>query len=94
MKYATWKLNFDKSKYGTGPEGAIARQGFSAEAVFLLGEINGGTILGYFTGEPTELGDWDFQEIGSEEALSFALAVNPTAGFDEEGRFTIEVQGE
>jgi hypothetical protein len=79
MKYATWKLNFNNSSYGIGPEHEIIKQGFTAAGAYLQGEALNGTILGYFTGEPENLEPWGFSEITQPEALAFAVALDPTA---------------
>ena len=88
MNYATWKLNFTDSKYGTGPEEKIAELGFGAEGAWVSGEVeNGGTILGYVTEaiDPKELAAWEFQNISQEEALAFAQAIRPDAYLLEDG---------
>ena len=90
MKYATWVLNFDDPKYGTGCESTIAEQGGTAEASFAEGDItNGARILGYFTGEPTGLEAWQFTEITQQEALDFVLALDDTAYIMEDGRIGV-----
>lgn len=93
MKYATWKLNFSNPDYGTGPEGAINAQGCSAEAAYVNGDVTqGAEILGYFTGEPTDLEIWNFTEITQEEALSFVLSFDETASIDTSGKIKILVE--
>ena len=93
MKYATWILNFDDPNYGTGPEASIAEQGGSAEASITNGDITqGATILGYFTGEPTNLEAWNFTEITQAEALAFAQEVDATAYLTDEGRIAFEIE--
>lgn len=90
MNYATWKLNWTDPNYGTGPEDKIADLGYSAEGAWLLGEIVGGTIMGYVT-EPQnelELTDWDFTNITEAEALAFCQAINPEAYLLPNGRIT------
>lgn len=90
MKYATWILNFTDPEYGTGPEAVIADQGGTAEGSFAEGDITqGGRILGYFTGEPTDLEAWSFTELTEQEALDFVLALDPTAYLLEGGRIGI-----
>ena len=87
MKYATWELNWDDPKYGTGPEASIAEQGGNAEGSFAEGDItNGAKILGYFTGEPTGLEAWSFEELTQQEALNFVLAFDSTAYVTQEGK--------
>jgi len=93
MKYATWILNFDDPNYGTGPEASIAEQGESAEGSFAEGDITkGARILGYFTGEPTEVEAWSFTEITQQEALDFVLALDDTAYLAEDGRINIVME--
>ena len=87
MKYATWKLNFTDPNYGTGCEPSIVEQGFSAEGGFPTGDITQGSdIVGYFTGEPTDLEAWNFTEIDQEGALNLAKSVNETAFVSAEGK--------
>jgi len=87
MKYATWKLNFTNPEYGTGPEPKIVTKGGTAEGAWVDGDItDGGTILGYFTGEAIDLAPWQFAEVTQEEALAFALALDSTAYLFEDGR--------
>jgi len=93
MKYATWKLNFSDLKYGTGPESTIAKQNGTANGAFANGDItNGAEILGYFTGEPTNLEAWSFTEITQEEALTFVKAIDSTAHVTEEGHIAVEIK--
>ena len=91
MNYATWKLNFDNSNYGTGPEDKIAELGFGAEGAWVAGQIESqGTIMGYVT-EPqdeTELTIWRFANITEAEALAFCQAINPEAYLLPDGRIT------
>jgi len=90
VKYATWILNFDDPKYGTGPEASIAEQGERAEAGYAEGDVTkGARILGYFTGEPTDLEAWSFTELTQQEALDFVLALDATAYVTEEGKIGI-----
>jgi len=95
MKYATWILDFTNPKYGTGPEGSIYAQGYTAEAFMSSGDIvNGGKTLGYFTGEPTNLEAWSFTEITQEESLSFVTAIDSTAYVAEDGKIQVEIKEE
>jgi len=95
VKYATWILNFDDPKYGTGPEASIAEQGGSAQASFAEGDITkGARILGYFTGEPTDLESWSFTELTQQEALDFVLTFDETAYVTEEGKIGIVYEEE
>ena len=93
MKYATWILNFDDPKYGTGPEPSIAEQGGTAEGSYTEGDITkGARILGYFTGEPTDLEAWSFTELTQQEALDFVLALDETAYVTEEGKIGVVIE--
>jgi hypothetical protein len=93
MNYATWKLNFTNSNYGTGPEPSIVEQGGTAEGSFAEGDITkGARILGYFTGEPTEVEAWEFTEITQQEALDFVLALDDTAYLAEDGRIAVVIE--
>ena len=93
MKYATWVLNFDDPNYGTGPEASIVEQGGTAEGAYAEGDItNGARILGYFTGEPTELEAWSFTELTEQEALDFVLALDETAYVGEEGKIEVVIE--
>ena len=93
MKYATWILNFDDPNYGTGPEAVIVEQGGTAEGSYAEGDITqGARILGYFTGEPTDLEAWSFTEITQQEALDFVLALDDTAYLAEDGRINIVME--
>lgn len=94
MKYATWKLNFTDPNYGTGPEQAMAAQGFSAEGSWVSGAVeDGGIILGYIQGEPdaSELTEWDFAYLTQAEALTFCAEINPEAYLLEDGKITAPV---
>lgn len=92
MKYATWKLNFENSDYGTGPEPSIVEQGGTAEGAYTDGNIAAvAKILGYFTGEPTGLETWGFQEVSQQQALHFVLATNPDAYLLEDGRIVAPI---
>lgn len=86
MKYATWNLSFQNAIYGTGPEQSIAEQGFQASAGWSMGEVSeGAKVLGYFTGSPTGLDEWNFTEITQDQALEFAKAIDSTAYLTDEG---------
>ena len=85
MKYATWKLVFNDSDYGTGPEDTAAKAGFKVFGGVLKGSPTEGTILGYFEGEPSGLEEWDFQEVTADYALAFVKELNDTAWFLEDG---------
>jgi hypothetical protein len=92
MNYATWKLNFDNSEYGTGPEDAIAELGLGAEGAWAQGEVEtGGTILGYTTGvvDEAKLITWEVTNVTQEQALEFCLALNPEAYLLPDGRITV-----
>jgi fructose-1,6-bisphosphatase/sedoheptulose 1,7-bisphosphatase-like protein len=90
MRYATWKLNYTDSLYGIGPEDSIIAQGGSAEGCISDAAVElGGTILGYFTGQPTDLDNWQFQEITQQEALAFAQSVNNSAIINSDGKIVI-----
>lgn len=87
MKYATWKLNFINPEYGTGPEPEIVANGGTAEGAWVNGEItDGGTVLGYFTGDAPDLAPWQFAEVTQAQALAFAVAIDATAYLLEDGR--------
>jgi len=93
VKYATWILNFDDPNYGTGAEASIAEQGGTAEGAYAEGDITkGARILGYFTGEPTDLEAWSFTEITQQEALDFVLAFDETAYVTEEGKIAVVIE--
>ena len=93
MKYATWVLNFDDPKYGTGPEASIVDQGGTAEGAYAEGDVtNNSRILGYFTGEPTDLQAWSFTELTQQEALDFVLAIDNTATVGEDGKIDVEIK--
>jgi len=90
MKYATWKLNFTNSDYGTGPEHSITLQGGTAEAAYANGDVTGGAeILGYFTGTPKALSTWSFKKLTEAKALEFVQEINPNAYLTEEGRILL-----
>ena len=91
MKYATWILNFTDPEYGTGPESTIVEQGGTAEGSYADGDVtDGAEILGYFTGEPTDLEAWSFTELTQDEALAFVTAIDDTATIGEDGRIVVE----
>jgi len=93
VKYATWILNFDDPKYGTGPEPLIVKNKGTAEGSYAEGDITkGARILGYFTGEPKDLEAWSFTELTQQEALDFVLAFDETAYVTEEGKIGVEIQ--
>lgn len=89
MNYATWKLSFEDSIYGTGPEEQIAQLGGFAEPAWVDGQVeNGGTVIGYVS-EPQDelvLADWTFTNITQEEALDFCQSINPEAYLQDDGR--------
>jgi len=90
MKYATWKLNFDDPKYGTGPEPILVKNKGTCEASYAEGDITkGARILGYFTGEPKNVEPWEFTELTQQQALDFVLALDDTAYIGEDGRINI-----
>jgi len=94
MKYATWILNFTNPEYGTGPEATIVEQGGTAEGSYTDGDVtDGAEILGYFTGEPTDLEAWSFTELTQDEALAFVTAIDDTATVGEDGRIVVEYVG-
>jgi len=91
MKYATWILNFTNPEYGTGPEATIVEQGGTAEGSYTDGDVtDGAEILGYFTGEPTDLEAWSFTELTQDQALAFVTAIDDTATIGEDGRIVVE----
>jgi hypothetical protein len=94
MKYATWILNFVNPEYGTGPESTIVEQGETAEGSYTDGDVtDGAEILGYFTGEPTDLEAWSFTELTQDEALAFVTAIDDTATVGKDGRIVVEYVG-
>ena len=95
MNYATWKLNFDDPKYGTGPEDKIAELGFTAEGGWTDGTIeNGATILGYVTEaqDESKLTAWEFVNITEAQALAFCQAINPNAYLLPDGKITAPIE--
>ena len=91
MKYATWILDFTNPDYGTGPEASILTQGGTAQGATANGDVaNGAEILGYFTGEPTNLEAWSFTELTQDEALAFVTAIDPTAYVAEDETIQVE----
>jgi hypothetical protein len=95
MNYALWKLNFTDPKYGTGPEDKIAELGYGAEGAWVDGQVEaGGTILGYVSEAQDEsaLTAWEFTNITQEDALAFALAINPEAYLLEDGRISAPME--
>ena len=94
MKYATWLLDFTDPRYGTGPEQEIRKQGETATGAWVDGNItDGGTVLGYFTGDPPGLDAWSFTELTQEEALKFVSELNSTAYVAEDGIIQVEITG-
>lgn len=93
MRYLTWCLNWDDPKYGTGPEGEIAKQGGHAEAsMWASPNSNHGTILGYLTSgdvDVSTLTAWQVAEITQAEALSFAQAIDQAAYLMDDGIITL-----
>jgi hypothetical protein len=95
MNYATWKLNFTNSEYGTGPEDKIAELGYGAEGAWVAGQAeDNGIILGYVT-EPqdeSQLTAWDFTNITEAEALAFCQAINSNAYLLPDGTITAPLE--
>jgi len=92
MKYATWILDFTNPEQGTGPESEIVSQGGTAEGAIANGDTTeGAEILGYFTGEATDLEAWSFTELTQDEALAFVTAINSTAYVAEDGKIQVEI---
>ena len=93
MRYLTWRLNWDDPKYGTGPEGEIAKQGGHAEAsMWANPDSSHGTILGYLTQGNVvfpPLTAWQIAEITQVEALAFAQAIYPDAYLLPDGVITV-----
>lgn len=95
MNYATWKLSFLNSNYGTGPEEKIAELGFAAEGALSNGQVeNGATILGYVSQilDPVELTEWQFENLSQEEALEFARTIAPSAYLLENGKIATPIE--
>jgi hypothetical protein len=95
MNYATWKLNFDNSEYGTGPEEKIIELGGQAEGAWIDGTAEeSGVILGYVDGpqDEIELSNWEFTNITESEALDFCQAINPEAYLEESGRIVAPIE--
>lgn len=87
MRYITWKLVW-KGDYGYGPESTAANIGQHMEASsFCDADVETGTILGYLFGDAdiSNFSDWDAVELSQEDALSFALAINPESYITENG---------
>ena len=83
MRYATWKIDFSKeSNYGTGPETQITsgeiKGGFEISPFFILGYVSDDAII-------TNLNQWEVTEVTPQEALDFALSLNPEAFISENG---------
>lgn len=90
MRYATWNLNFDDPRYGTGPEQEIANLGGWAECAIVNGDVTqGAIILGYFDGQVSGLDKWDFQEVTESKALAFALGLNADCFLMENGKIGV-----
>lgn len=96
MRYATWQLHFENTRYGTGPEALAYASNATIEGAHLLGQAKGGTIVGYFEGLDSfdELSQWNFQEVTSQEALDLVLTTYPTAKMTADGKITVSIQGE
>jgi hypothetical protein len=95
VNYATWKLSFLNSNYGTGPEEKIAELGFAAEGALSNGQVeNGATILGYVSQilDPVELTEWQFENLSQEEALEFARTIAPSAYLLENGKIATPIE--
>ncbi len=89
MNYATWKLSFENSIYGTGPEEKITELGGQAESAWVDGEVqNGAIVIGYVSAPQDEvvLAEWSFTNITEEEALDFCQSINPEAYLQDDGR--------
>jgi hypothetical protein len=93
MRYLTWRLNWDDPKYGTGPEGEIAKQGGHAEAsMWANPDSSHGTILGYLTQGDIDLAilaSWQAAELTQAQALAFAQAINPDAYILPDGTIAV-----
>lgn len=95
MNYATWKLKFTKAGYGSGPEEKLAKNGIAAEGGWLNGQVeDSGIILGYLSEEVNEADftNWELKNITQEEALAFALAINPEAYLLESGKIGAPIE--
>lgn len=89
MNYATWKLNFTNSEYGTGPEETIATLGGSAQGAWVDGVAEeNGLIIGYVSDpqDELELQAWQFENISQEQALEYCLSISEDAFLLEDGR--------
>lgn len=96
MKFATWKLDFSNSNYGTGPEEKLLDLGISAEACLADGEVgNGATVMGYVSNEADEalLSLWSFKNISQDQALNFAQSIDANAIFVD-GRIELSKEDE
>jgi hypothetical protein len=93
MRYLTWCLNWDDTKYGTGPEGEIAKQGGHAEAsMWANPDSSHGTILGYLTQGDIDLAmlaSWQAAELTQAQALAFAQEIEPAAYLLDDGIITV-----
>lgn len=93
MRYLIWRLNWDDSKHGTGPEQAIAQQGARAGAsMFANPDVETGTILGYLTEGDIDLSvltSWQVAEVTQAEALAFAQVIDSEAYLLPDGVITV-----
>lgn len=97
MRYATWKLKFDETGYGIGPEQAITELGGSATGSFSIGDIQSdGLIVGYVDADldASSLSEWEFSFVTQEAALSLALELNEAATLDESGFIVMPMPGQ
>lgn len=95
MKYATWIINFENPKYGSGPEQSLVDNGGWARGVYAEGDIVAGArILGYFDGVATGLEKWNFTELTQQEALDFVLALDDSAFIAEDGQIQVVYENE
>jgi hypothetical protein len=88
VNYATWNLKFE-GNYGTGPEQRITELGHHADGAWANAPVSdGGTIMGYLNAEidPTELAEWNFQNLTQAEALAFCQTIRPDAYLDTDGK--------
>jgi hypothetical protein len=95
MKYAIWNLDITNPENITGPEPKIAELGGHAEGGWVHGQAeNGDDILGYVTGQfaTDELSAWNYREITQQQALEFALEINPEAYLIEDGRIAAPIE--
>lgn len=88
MNHAIWKLNFDNSEYGTGPEDSVAALGAKATGAFSISTSTDSVlIVGYVDSliDSSQFGAWDFAYITKEEALAYAISANPQASMKQDG---------